>query len=288
MKVTIDADAGFCFGVRNSISAAEKAASDGKSIKCLGHIVHNEQEILRLEALGLEFIDFDQFKKLKNQTVLLRAHGETPETYEIAKRNNIKLVDTTCHIVSSLQKKVFCSWEEITDNGGKIVIFGKENHPEVRALNGQTGGNAIIIGDKSEVSKIDFSSSIHLFSQTTNNWNSFEEIKNAIIEKAAKNSVQVYSNSSACKQIVNREESIINLAKTNDVIIFVAGKNSSNGRTLFDICKKSNKNSHYISSVDELQKEWFENYKAVAVSGSTSSPIWLLNEVKEEILKICI
>lgn len=288
MNIIIDTDAGFCFGVRNSISTAEELVSGGESIKCLGNLVHNEKEISRLELLGLEVIDFEQFKKLKNETVLLRAHGEIPETYEIAKHNNIKLIDTTCPIVSSLQKKVFCSWEEVAEKGGQIVIFGKENHPEVKGLNGQTGKTAIIIEDKNDISKIDFLRSIHLFSQTTNNRNTFDEIKDIIRARAEKNSVKLFINSSICKQVVNREDSIINLAKTNDVVIFVAGKHSSNGKTLFDICKKNNANSHYISSVDELQIKWFENYNNVAITGSTSTPVWLLEEVKEEILKICI
>lgn len=288
MKVTLDKDAGFCFGVRNSISEAEELLAKGHKVKCLGQIVHNEGEISRLEKLGVEFIDYEEYKTIKNEIILLRAHGEIPETYEIAKTNNIKLIDTTCPIVSSLQKKVFCSWEEVMEKGGQVVIFGKENHPEVKGLNGQTGRNAIIVENKNDISKINFENTIHLFTQTTNAWNSFDEIRKIIIEIAEKKGVDVYSKSSICGQIVNREDSIINLAKTNDVVIFVAGKYSSNGKTLFGICKSINEKSHYVSSAKALKKEWFEDVTNIGVTGSTSSPVWLLKEVKEEILKICI
>ncbi len=288
MKVTLDKDAGFCFGVRNSISEAEELLAKGHKVKCIGQIVHNEEELSRLEKFGVEFIDYEEYKTIKNETVLLRAHGEIPETYEIAKANNIKLIDTTCPIVSSLQKKVFCSWEEVLEKGGQVVIFGKKNHPEVKGLNGQTGRNAIIVENKNDISKINFTNSIHLFTQTTSAWNSFDEMRKIIIEKAEKKGVDMYSKSSICRQVASREDSIINLAKTNDVVIFVAGKNSSNGKTLFGICKSFNAKTHYISSAKALKKEWFKDAENIGVTGSTSSPVWLLKEVKEEILNICI
>jgi len=288
MKVSIDKEAGFCFGVRNSISEAEELLAKGEKVKCLGQIVHNEEELSRLEKLGVEFIDYEEYKSIKNETVLLRAHGEIPETYEIAKTNNIKLIDTTCPIVSSLQKKVHCSLEEIMEKGGQIVIFGKADHPEVEGLSAQANRSAVIINAISEISKIDFSNDIYLFSQTTKNKKSFDEIQEIIRAKARKNNVNLYSDNSICRQVINREESIINLAKTNDVVIFVAGKNSSNGKTLFEVCKSFNEESHYVSSAKTLKKEWFKNAENISVTGSTSSPFWLLKDVKEEILKICI
>ncbi|PLX09999.1 MAG: 4-hydroxy-3-methylbut-2-enyl diphosphate reductase [Marinilabiliales bacterium] len=288
MNVIIDKDAGFCFGVRNSISVAEELVAKGENIKCLGQIVHNDKEVSRLRALGVEFVSFEEYKNLKNETVLLRAHGEIPETYEIAKQNNLKIIDTTCPIVSSLQKKVLCSWEELSERGGQIVIYGQKEHPEVKGLKAQAGGEAIIVNDINEIFKIDFTKDIHLFSQTTKNKKSFENIIRSIKIEADKNSVQLYSNSSICRQVVNREVSIINMAKTNDVVIFVAGKNSSNGKTLFEICKSVNEKSHYISSVDELETNWFKGIDNVVVTGSTSSPLWLLEDIKEEILRICI
>ena len=284
MRINIDNDAGFCFGVAKSIELAEQAVLKTKSLKCLGQLVHNEQEVQRLEDLGVEFIDYDKFSQLTNATVLLRAHGEPPETYEIAKRNNIELIDATCSIVSSLQNKIYCSWEELSENGGQLVIFGDANHPEVLGLNGQTKKNAIIVNNVSDFSEIDFTLPIHLFTQTTKSKKKFEELA-AELTLRAKNEIdssskEIKINNSICKHVSNREESIIRIAKDYKLVLFVAGKNSSNGKMLFDICKTANPNSYYISSIDDIIKINLEGVDSIGITGATSSPQWLMRKIK--------
>jgi 4-hydroxy-3-methylbut-2-enyl diphosphate reductase len=289
MKITIDKEAGFCFGVARSISFAEEYVSENGNVKCLGQIVHNEMEVKRLESLGVEFISREQFEKLKNTSVLIRAHGEPPETYEIAKQNNIKLIDATCPIVLSLQHKVYCSWEEISSNGGQVVIYGKKDHPEVLGLNGQTGENAIIIKNKKDVENLDFSRPIHLFAQTTKDRNGFkevvDEIKNQLELNNKLNVVDFKINNSICKHVSNREEAIINIAKANDVVLFIAGKNSSNGRMLFEICKQTNKKSYFIGDSNDVNFDWFTGTKTIGITGATSTPQWLMNEVADLCLR---
>ncbi len=285
MEITIDNNAGFCFGVRNSVDTAEKAVADYHSIKCLGQIVHNDEEIMRLENLGIEFIDYEQFKKTKNETVLIRAHGEPPETYEVAKTNNITLIDTTCSIVSRLQREIYCSREELSGGNGQIVIFGSKDHPEVKGLNGQAGEKAILIHKENDINKLDFTKPIHLFTQTTKNISDFNNLVNKIKSRSKVENFKV--NNKICAHVSNREESIINLAQTNDVVIFVAGKNSSNGKMLFDVCKRHNERSFYISSLKELRMDIFDKASRIGISGSTSTPKWLMEAVGLRISEIC-
>ncbi|NOY50193.1 MAG: 4-hydroxy-3-methylbut-2-enyl diphosphate reductase [Chlorobi bacterium] len=285
MEITIDNNAGFCFGVSNSIEIAEAAALKKPGVKCLGQIVHNEEEIRRLEKLGVEFIDYEQFKSTKNETVLIRAHGEPPETYAVAKTNNIALIDTTCSIVSKLQRNIYCSWEELSEKNGQLVIFGSKDHPEVKGLNGQTGQKAMVIDDVNDIDKLDFTKPIHLFTQTTKNLSDFNNLVNKIKSRSKEGNIKI--NNKICAHVSNREESIINIAQTNDVVIFVAGKDSSNGKMLFEVCKRHNERSFFISSAKELNMNHFVNASRIGISGSTSTPKWLMEEVGAKIMELC-
>lgn len=280
MQIIIDDSAGFCFGVRKSIEIAEKEISNSGNLICLGELIHNEDEIRRLESKGLQTIDYNEFKNLKNTKVLLRAHGEPPLTYEIAQKNNITLVDATCPIVSSLQKKIKASYEALKPLEGQIVIYGKKNHPETIGLNGFCENNAIIIESFDDVDKIDFFKPIAIFSQTTMSAETYEKICEIIKNKAQN---QLIINKSACLQVANRNKNLEKFCKHNDVIIFVSGKNSSNGKYLFNQAKTYNNNSYFISNPSEIQKEWFDGAQKVGISGATSTPRWLLEEVKSYI-----
>jgi len=284
MKVEIDKNSGFCFGVANAIKKAEEILANEEKLYCLGQMVHNDEEISRLESLGLVTITNDEFKQLHNCKVLLRAHGEPPSTYLIANKNNIQLIDATCSIVLNLQKKVKKAYQEQKANNGKVVIYGKAEHPEVISLAGQCNNEAVIVKDKSELEKINFSKPISLFSQTTNNPNNYNDITNEIKLHLSDSNIKV--SNSICRDVSQREPGLITFAKNNKVIIFVAGKNSSNGKMLFNQCKLANKRTYYISSVDELRNEWLQNTESVGICGATSTPIWLMEKVAEKIKNI--
>lgn len=287
MNIEIDTKAGFCFGVDNSISQAEKEIAIGRKLYCLGEIVHNEIENERLRALGIEIIDMEQFQQLKDATVLLRAHGEPPSTYRIAKENNIELIDTTCAVVEQLQHKIFCSYEEVIEKGGQIVVYGKRNHPEVIGLVGQTNDEAITVESLEDLDAIDFNKPVQLFSQTTKSEVAFQkierEIKTRIKENGANPDDTLVSKQTICKQVTKRAPYLESFATRFDVVIFVAGKNSSNGRVLSEVCKSVNENTFTVSSPDELQVEWFHQVKSIGITGATSTPLWLLEEIADQI-----
>ncbi len=287
MKIEIDPKAGFCFGVKKTIERAEKELEAGRSIYCLGEMVHNDEEINRLESKGLITIDFDQFKTLKNARVLIRAHGEPPETYQIAKKNNIQLVDTTCPIVSRLQNRIRTCHDEIIEEKGQIIIFGKEGHAEVVGLVGQTNGEAIIVNQVKDLDQIDFTRPVYLYSQTTKSKKGFSLIKKEIEkrrqEKRQVNKLQFKAHQTICGQVSNRESNLIEFAKKHDVILFVSGKKSSNGKMLYEICKNVNPNSHFISSSEEVEKEMILGFKTLGISGATSTPTWLLKDVANKV-----
>jgi len=288
MVVEIDENSGFCFGVRNAVEKAEKELLAGEKIYSLGQIVHNDMEIDRLSKLGLETINYDEFRKLRNCKVLIRAHGEPPETYKIAKENNITLIDATCPTVKKLQQKIRQKWEETKTKGGQVVIFGKSGHAEVLGLIGQTGNNAILTDGEINLDRIDFSREIHLFSQTTMNLEAYRALAEKIIEKIRasgtpnpENILKVYQ--TICTQVSHRQPHLENFARSHDVIIFVSGKESSNGKMLFSICKKVNPDSYFVSSPEEIKKEWFEGKNNAGICGATSTPGWLIKKVKEVI-----
>jgi len=290
MKISIDPKAGFCSGVKRVISLAEEELQQSGHLFCLGQVVHNEQEENRLTNLGLEIIDQDDFRKLKNVIVLIRAHGQPPETYKFATQNNIRLIDGTCPIVVKLQQKIRKSFSESENNEGQIVIFGKKNHPEVLGLSGQTDNRAIIIENENDLEKIDFRKPVSLFAQTTKSKEVFHEISGQIRqnmeEQAQSEKSEFCSTDSTCRQVTGRDENLRKFAKENDIIIFVAGKKSSNGHYLFEIVKADNNNAFYVDDPENIEKSWFKEEQKVGVTGATSTPAWLLEEVASKIEKL--
>lgn len=274
LQINIDAKSGFCFGVVNAIKIAEEYLKRKESLFCLGDIVHNDVEIKRLEDLGLITISHNQFKELKDTTVLLRAHGEPPETYQIAAANNIKLIDASCPVVLRLQKKVKLLFDK---NSAPIYIFGKHGHAEVIGLIGQTGGNATVFQSLDELKNIELPENIVLISQTTKDTDELYQIKSFLEKKQ----IKVEFNDTICGQVSNRNQELKDFVKKQDKVIFVAGKKSSNGKVLFDTCKMNNPNSWFISNKDELNVDWFSENDRVGICGATSTPNWLMHEIKE-------
>jgi 4-hydroxy-3-methylbut-2-enyl diphosphate reductase len=278
MIVEIDKKSGFCFGVINAIRAAESELSSSETLYCLGDIVHNGKEVERLEKMGLKSISKEDYFTLKDCKVLIRAHGEPPETYEYAKQNNIELIDATCPVVLTLQEKVKRSYEAKINHQGQVVIFGKKGHAEIEGLNGQTDHNAVIIESIADIEKIDTSRPVSLYSQTTKRIEDFNGIAGLIKDKM-KPDVPIEIKDTICRQVSNRVPNLKNFAKGYELILFVAGKKSSNGQYLFSICKEENPNSHIISQIDEINRDWFAGVNSVGISGATSTPNWLMEEV---------
>jgi len=287
MQIDIDTRAGFCFGVQNAIKIAEKELSKGEKVYCLGQIVHNEMEIKRLEKLGLITIDHEKFSRLKNVRILIRAHGEPPETYNIAKENNINLIDATCPIVAQLQNRIRTCYDEITKEKGQIVIFGKKGHAEVIGLIGQTGNTAIVINRQDDLGKIDYHKPVYLYSQTTRDIKEYkllkQEIQRRIRMAGDQQPAPFISYNTICSEVSNRGPALEHFARDHDLVIFVSGKNSSNGRYLFDISRKNNPNSIFISLPEELPLPLPGNPGSVGISGATSTPGWLMEKIKDKI-----
>jgi 4-hydroxy-3-methylbut-2-enyl diphosphate reductase len=280
MIVEIDKKSGFCFGVLNAIGKAEQTLDEGGVLYSLGHIVHNEQEVGRLQKIGLITITHDEFFKLKDCTVLIRAHGEPPSTYEYARQNNITLIDATCPVVLKLQQRVKKAGEALQKEGGQLVIFGHQGHAEVVGLAGQTSDQAFVIDNQEETQKLDFSKPIEIFSQTTKSVDDFRKITENI-RNQSQNRVEAHD--TICRQVSNRVPHLQEFAKKYDLIVFVGGKQSSNARVLFDVCRKQNHRAHFVSSVDELRKEWFSGITTVGICGATSTPQWLMEQVANQI-----
>ncbi len=275
MKIEIDSGSGFCFGVTRAIGKAEEELSKEGHLYCLGDIVHNGKECDRLQRLGLETIDHQRFKDIKNQKVLLRAHGEPPSTYAIAKKNNIEIIDATCPVVLNLQKRIK---EEYAIHPGKqIVIFGKNGHAEVLGLVGQTDGNAIVVETLSDVEALDFSRDICLYSQTTKPLGEFKEIVEYINKHISKDATFIYYDT-ICRQVANRMPHIREFALRHDAVLFVCGKKSSNGRALFEQCLQSNPRSYLIDSAGEINPAWLSECQSIGICGATSTPKWLMEE----------
>jgi 4-hydroxy-3-methylbut-2-enyl diphosphate reductase len=287
IKIEIDEHSGFCFGVVTAIKKAEEELSKGGVLYCLGDIVHNGSEVKRLEEAGLVTIDHEQFAKLHDVKVLLRAHGEPPATYEMAKRNNITLIDATCPVVLMLQKRIKTEYDTEGDKS-RIVIFGKKGHAEVNGLVGQTDNKAIVIESPSEVSKVGLDKDISLFSQTTKPLDEYNEVAESLREGLKQNGgYSLKFNDTICRQVANRIPNIFNFAKVHDLIIFVSGKKSSNGKSLFAECHRANERSYFISSADELEAAWFaDDVKSIGVCGATSTPKWLMEKVADRIKEI--
>jgi 4-hydroxy-3-methylbut-2-en-1-yl diphosphate reductase len=282
MKIEIERSSGFCFGVVNAIHIAEDSLTKEKELFSLGDIVHNEQEIKRLEKLGLKTITRDAFFRKTNGTVLIRAHGEPTETYQHAAENNITLIDATCPVVLRLQKKIKKAFEQNKKQNGQIVIFGKKGHAEVIGLNGQTGYQAIIVQDESDLAQIDFSRPVTLFSQTTRPVDELIQLAQNIERRMHENIPLTFHNT-ICSQVASRIPKLKKFADKHDRIIFVAGKKSSNGKSLYAVCKQQNPHSYFISKPEELQPEWFQQVESVGICGATSTPQWLMEKVAETI-----
>ena len=290
MKIEIDNNSGFCFGVVNAIQLAEKELKNDDILYCLGDIVHNSAEVERLKSNGLITINHEQFKDLENCKVLLRAHGEPPETYEIARKKNIQLIDASCPVVLKLQNNIKLGFDDFLKKGGQVVIYGKEGHAEVNGLVGQTNGKAIVIGGLNDLDKIDFNKPVNLFSQTTKSIEGFyeiqKEIKKRMITTQRTEDVYFIANDTICRQVSHRQPQLREFVKKHDVVIFVSGKKSSNGQMLFNVCKAENPNTFFVSKHTELEQTWFMNASSVGVCGATSTPRWLMERVATAISKI--
>ena len=290
MKVTIDKYSGFCFGVVYAIEMAEAELSETGKLYCLGDIVHNNMEVDRLNDMGLEIINHQQFGELKDCKVLIRAHGEPPETYHTAIKNNIQLLDASCPVVLKLQHNIKEGYEEINKIDGQIIIFGKEGHAEVQGLLGQTNGKAIIVSCADDLAKVDFSAPIYMYSQTTKSPRAFADLQEEIRKRKEitgnTDSVKFIVNDTLCRQVSGREPQLKEFSKENDVIVFVSGKKSSNGKMLFQSCLKENPNSYFVSEEKEIKEEWFNENSQVGICGATSTPRWLMENVAKSILKL--
>lgn len=280
MQITIDRTAGFCFGVKKAIEAAEKEIDAGNEIYSLGDLVHNSEEIERLHLKGLKTIGKSDLHLLKNKTVLFRAHGEPPETYRQLNDNGIKMIDATCPVVLKLQDRVMKSYLKMKEIDGNVLIFGKKGHAEVVGIAGQTDNEAIVFSTLNELSAVDFSKPVEVFSQTTMGVEEYDAAASAIRElciQKGQNHCVVHR--TICGQVSGRVPALKEFASENDVILFVSGKNSSNGKYLFNIAKETNPASYWIESKHDIDIEWFKNANSVGISGATSTPIWQLEEV---------
>ena len=283
IKVEIDEGSGFCFGVVTAINKAEEELAKGETLYCLGDIVHNSREVERLKTMGLITINREEFKQLRNAKVLLRAHGEPPETYMIARENNIEIIDATCPVVLRLQKRIKQEFLQDAANDEKqIVIYGKNGHAEVLGLVGQTDGKAIVIEKAEEVKKLDLNKSVRLFSQTTKSLDEFQEIVAYIKQNISPEATFEYYDT-ICRQVANRMPKLREFAATHDLIFFVSGKKSSNGKMLFEECLKVNANSHLIDNEKELAPSLLQNVQSIGVCGATSTPKWLMEKIYSHI-----
>lgn len=290
MLIEIDPQSGFCFGVVYAIQMAEEQLAEHGELYCLGDIVHNNMEVERLQAKGLKIIDNEQLKDLHNTRVLIRAHGEPPETYRTAIENNIDLIDASCPVVLKLQHRVREGFLDTETDGGQLVIYGKEGHAEVKGLMGQADGKAILVTGLHDLDKIDYTKPIHFFSQTTQSTKGFEEIVNEIRRRLQGNtenfSVQLETNDTLCRQVSNREPQLRRFSEKHDVIVFVAGKKSANGKVLYEVCKEVNPRTYFAQDGGELQAEWFDGAQSVGICGATSTPMWLMESVSKAIAQL--
>lgn len=284
INVEIDEGSGFCFGVTRAINKAEEELAKGHTLYCLGDIVHNGQECQRLEKLGLITINHQQLTNLHHAKVLFRAHGEPPETYEIARKNDIQLIDATCPVVLQLQKRIKSQYDNhVSGKEKQIVIYGKNGHAEVLGLVGQTKGEAIVLEHPDDVTRLDFSKDIYLYSQTTKSLEEFWKIINYIQEHISPNAVFEYYDT-ICRQVANRMPHLQEFAKSHELIFFVSGQKSSNGRILYHECQKVNPNTHFVSRPEDIEKSLLKDIQSVGVCGATSTPKWLMEACRKRIL----
>lgn len=284
MKITIDQNSGYCFGVEFAIQMAEDEMDQSNGLYCLGDIVHNDMEVQRLNEKGLKIINHDQLKDLRDCKVLIRAHGEPPETYAIALENNIELIDASCPVVLKLQNRVKNAFDKMDRNNGQIVLYGKKGHAEVIGLSGQTNNEAIVVMTDEDLDQIDYTRPVILFSQTTKSTKGFYDIKSKIEARFGEQSEEMVNEAfeahdSICRQVSNREPRMKVFSTEQDVILFVSGKKSSNGKALFKVCQDHNERSYFIENVDEINPDWFREDDSVGICGATSTPMWLMQNV---------
>ncbi|AII50793.1 4-hydroxy-3-methylbut-2-enyl diphosphate reductase [Hymenobacter sp. APR13] len=278
LSVRIDPNSGFCFGVIYAIQMAEDLLDEQGYLYCLGDIVHNDEEVQRLEKRGLRIIDYEQFAALRDEAVLIRAHGEPPSTYQMALHNNLTLIDASCPVVLKLQNRIKTSY----DKKDQIFIYGKHGHAEVRGLLGQTSGNAVVFESLDELLSHELPANITLYSQTTKSTDSFYRIKGELEGRG----YQVNANDTICRQVSNRDKDLRRFAAQFDQIVFVSGTKSSNGKVLYHVCKETNEHTHFISSTDELRADWFRPGQSVGICGATSTPMWLMEQVRDALLAL--
>lgn len=281
IQIEIDNGSGFCFGVTTAIKKAEEELRLGASLYCLGDIVHNGMEVERLHEQGLITINHDDLQQLHGAKVLLRAHGEPPSTYQLAQGNNIEIIDATCPVVLQLQRRIKRQYDSNPD--AQIVIFGKNGHAEVLGLVGQTEGHAIVVENLRDVKELDFTRDIYLYSQTTKNLDEFHEIIEFIQGHIAEGAI-FRSFDTICRQVANRMPAIAAFAERHDLILFVSGRKSSNGRVLFNECLQRNPRSHHIESPTEIEMSWLEGVETIGICGATSTPKWLMEQCRDYIL----
>ena len=281
VQIEIDNGSGFCFGVTTAIKKAEEELAAGKTLYCLGDIVHNGMECERLKQLGLVTINHEEMKQLHGVKVLLRAHGEPPSTYEIARENDIEIIDATCPVVLQLQRRIKKQYDACPE--AQIVIFGKPGHAEVLGLVGQTESKAIVIANVEEVKRLDFTRDIYLYSQTTKSLDEFHRIIEYIQEHISPDAT-FKSFDTICRQVANRMPNISAFAARHDLVLFVCGRKSSNGKVLFNECKSVNPNSHLIEGPEEIKKEWLDGVRTIGICGATSTPKWLMEQCRDAII----
>lgn len=291
MVVEVDKQSGFCFGVQNAVEIAEKALLKGEKVFSLGPIVHNDKEVDRLSSLGLVSIDHDEFRKLKDCKVLIRAHGEPPETYLTADKNNLTIIEATCPIVKRLQSKIRETWIRTKEGDGQVVIFGKPGHAEVVGLLGQINNEGILVSGPDDFGKIDILKPVYLFAQTTMSVKEYKNLTDILKIKMEENGITDLSqnliiNKTICGQVSNREPHLKAFAKKHDIIIFVSGRESSNGKMLYSVCKNINADTHFVSSYEEIDKSWFKGKNSVGICGATSTPKWLIENIRDIISNI--
>lgn len=286
MNIEIDQGSGFCFGVTRAIGKAEEELNKDGHLFCLGDIVHNGKECDRLQRLGLTTINHEELKDIHQSKVLLRAHGEPPSTYLLAKKNQIEIIDATCPVVLHLQERIKKEYDSDNEHKKQIVIFGKNGHAEVLGLVGQTEGTAIVIESTEDLHKLDYNKDICLFSQTTKPLDEFRRIVEYIKEHIGRDATFTFYDT-ICRQVANRMPNIREFANKHDVILFICGKKSSNGRVLFKECKGTNPRSYMIDTANEIDPRWLQDYSSIGICGATSTPKWLMEECKiriEELL----
>ena len=272
----IDPDSGFCHGVVRAVNKAEEFLLGGGKLYSLGAMVHNIAEIARLAKKGLVTIDLDGLRQLGSEdTVLIRAHGEPPATYSLARSIGVNLIDCTCPVVLKLQRDIAAAWRSVSATGGSVVIFGKKGHAEVNGLVGQTEGNAIVIESLDEIDSLDFSRHIELFSQTTRDPMEYDALKAALLARSG----DVTVHDTICRQVSSRHAKLVRFAFAHDVILFVSGRESSNGKVLFELCRKHNPRTYWVEDPNAIKSEWFADARTVGITGATSTPRWQLEEV---------